>query len=223
MSIMEYKTALVTGASRGIGKAIADTLETAGANVIRWSSRDYDFNAPDILDRLDVPECDILVNNAGRQYSADALDYPLDWWEADLRSMLTVPFYLAKIAAAGMFLRGGGKIINIASIAGIQGTRRIIGYSVAKAGLIHMTKCLSNELALHNIQVNAIVPGYIRTDMLEPLLSDKQHAAQMIGRIPAGCWGKPEEVAQAALFLASPASDYITGTVIPVDGGWLAR
>ena len=216
------KTAIVTGGSRGIGKAIVEALREAGAKVDDWSTAYIDLT--DKWQRWQhAPTCDILVNNAGAQAFAHVLDYSVKQWEKDIELLLTAPFDLATWAAKWMRDHGGGKIINIASIAGINGTRNTIGYSVAKAGLIHMTKCLSNELAPFNIQVNAVAPGYIKTDMLKPLLDDEKHSRQMLGRIPSGRYGEPEDVAKAVLFLASPLSDYITGVCLPVDGGWLAR
>lgn len=216
------KHAIVTGGSRGIGKAIAEVLREAGATVEALSSEGMDLS-----DRWQrgtfAPVCDILVNNAGAQAFAPALDYSLLQWDRDIELMLTSPFDLAKWAAKWMKDHGGGKIINIASIAGINGTRNTVGYSVAKAGLIHLTRCLSNEFAPFNIQVNAVAPGYIVTDMLKPLVDDEEHSRVMLGRIPAGRYGEPDEVAKAVLFLASPLSDYITGVCLPVDGGWLAR
>ncbi len=217
------KMALVTGGTRGIGKAIVEALEGAGAVVHAWSSRNCDLS--NHSDRIwkSLPLCDILVNNAGAQAFAPALEYTLNQWAHDLELMLIAAFDLSQFMARYMTRIGGGKIINIASIAGINGTRNTIGYSVAKAGLIHMTKCLSNELAPFNIQVNAVAPGYIETDMLKPLMEDEAHSREMLGRIPAGRYGKPEDVANAVLFLASPLADYITGVCLPVDGGWLAR
>ena len=130
---------------------------------------------------------------------------------------------LSRKASAYMRARNFGRIINMTSIAGIQGTRFCIGYSMCKAALIEMTKCLSNEWAPYGITVNAIAPGYIKTDMLGGLLSDPIHAEAVRGRIPTGNFGLPDDVAAAALFLARPEARYITGTVLPVDGGWLAR
>lgn len=217
------KTALVTGGTRGIGKAIAEALREAGADVTAWGRVDCDLSNPFVRDETPVPICDILVNNAGAQAFMPALSYTWQQLTQDFELILAAALELSQRAGAWMIAHGGGKIINIASIAGMNGTRNTIGYSVAKAGLIHLTKCLSNELAPHNIQVNAIAPGYIATDMLRPLIEDVGHSEAILGRIPARRYGLPEEVAQAVLFLASPMSDYITGVCLPVDGGWLAR
>jgi 2-deoxy-D-gluconate 3-dehydrogenase len=214
------KTVIVTGGSRGIGRAIVTAFETAGA-VVRDVSRASGKDLRNRATRASVDTtCDILVNCAGAMYSAAALDYPLAEWDAMLELNLTAAFDLSRRAAKTM--KPGGRIVNISSIAGIQGTRGIIGYSVAKAGMIEMTKCLSNELAPRGITVNAIAPGYIDTDMLT-LRDDKLHAATVLGRIPAGRWGAPGDVAAAVLFLCSDEASYITGITLPVDGGWLAR
>ena len=214
--------AVVTGGSRGIGQSIVIALHDAGYEV-RQVSRTYGVDLSSRSNRRHLfDKVDVLVNCAGAQSFYPAIDYPVNVWDDDLELNLTATFDLCQQAALYMIPMGHGKIINISSIAGIQGTRNCIGYSVAKAGLIEMTKCLSNEWAPYNIQVNAVAPGYIETDMLKPLLDDKEHAEVIRGRIPAGRFGKPEDVAELVMFLATKGS-YITGTTLIVDGGWSAR
>jgi len=240
---MSDKVVLITGGRRGIGLACALAFVREGYKVaVVAKSHDSGELPKEIFyfsgDLTDWRRCgdwavrkvvkkfgriDILVNNAGMQQFSPALDYKHWRFEKDVALMQFAPLDLAAEAAKVMIKQGGGKIINIASIGGIQGTRNCIGYSMCKAALIEMTKCLSNEMAPKNIQVNAVAPGYIVTDMLKPLLDDKGHAYDIHSRIPAGQWGLPKDVAEAVLFLASDASDYITGTTLIVDGGWSAR
>ena len=215
------KIAVVSGSSGGIGKAIANALKNDGVDVINYSrGNGYDFTLRSSRQAV-LGHIDILVNNAGAQVYAPFLEYPLEDWDNDLSLMLTAPFELSQRAGRYMVEQGHGKIINIASMAGIKGTRGIIGYSVAKAGLIHLTKCMSNELAPHNVQVNCIAPGFIETDMLKGAFRDEKHKEEIKGLIPAGKFGTPEDVAKAVSFLVK--SDYITGVCLPVDGGWLGR
>jgi 2-deoxy-D-gluconate 3-dehydrogenase len=216
--------AVVTGGSGGIGSAIVIALHDAGYEV-QQVSRTYGYDLSSRVSRkyIQIDEVDVLVNCAAAQSFDAAADYNLAQWDEDMELNLTAAFDLCQQAARIMIPRGGGKIINIASIAGIQGTRFCIGYSVSKSGLIEMTKCLSNEWAPYNIQVNAIAPGFINAPMLKPLLDDKEHAEVIRGRIPAGRFGKPADVAGAVMFLASKAADYITGITLIVDGGFSAR
>lgn len=217
------KTALATGASRGIGLAVAEALRAAGARVIDVSRA----HGVDLLDRDQraalAQDVDILVNCAGMQSAHAALDYPLDVWDRELELNLTATLDLCQRLAPAMIARGWGRIVNFASIAGIQGTRGIIGYSVAKAGVIELTKCLSNEWSPSGVTVNCIAPGYIETDMLKPLTGNAAAAATARGRIPVGRFGAPDEVAASVLFLCSDEARYITGVTLPVDGGWMAR
>lgn len=217
------KAALVTGASRGIGLAVAEALRAAGARVIDVSRA----HGVDLLDRDQraalAQDVDILVNCAGMQSADAALDYPLDVWDRELELNLTATLDLCQRLAPAMIARGWGRIVNFASIAGIQGTRGIIGYSVAKAGVIELTKCLSNEWSPSGVTVNCIAPGYIETDMLKPLTGDAVASANARGRIPVGRFGAPDEVAASVLFLCSDEARYITGVTLPVDGGWMAR
>lgn len=220
---LSNRTALVTGASRGIGASVAATLRSAGARVV-CVSRSHGFDLQNAESRAKISaDVDILVNCAGVQFSHAALDYPLDMWNREIEVNLTATFDLSQRAANHMIGRRWGRIVNFSSIAGIQGTRGIVGYSVAKAGVIELTKCLSNEWSPFGVTVNCLAPGYIETEMLKPLTDNEAAAANARGRIPAGRFGTPDEVAAAALFLCSDAARYITGVTLPVDGGWLAR
>lgn len=223
---------LLTGGSRGIGAAIVTALREAGhvVTVVSRTSPESDHwisvDLSKSYERFHLIEqavnlmggLDVLINNAGAQHHAPAIEYERSQWHGQIELMLTAPFDLSQQAAKYMLKHGGGRIINIASVAGIQGTRGIVAYSVAKAGLIEMTKCLSNEWQ-PLITVNAIAPGFIETDMQT---LDADHKAAMLGRLPAGRFGTVEEVARTTLWLATDAP-YITGTTILVDGGWLAR
>jgi 2-deoxy-D-gluconate 3-dehydrogenase len=246
---LDGKTALVTGAAGGLGAAIALALAEAGAAVachgnrrpaeetaqqIRQSggqtqSFSADLSLPDGPDRLfaDVSAAmgapHILVNNAGTIHRAAAEDHDLDAWNQVLQVNLTSAFRLAQLAGRSMLERRHGKIINIASMMSFQGGIRIAAYVASKGGIAQVTKALANEWAARNVQVNAIAPGYFQTENTRVLQQDETRNRQILDRIPAGRWGAPHDLAGAALFLASPASDYVTGTVLVVDGGWLAR
>ncbi|MGC2582564.1 MAG: SDR family oxidoreductase, partial [Acidobacteriaceae bacterium] len=184
---------------------------------------------PDGPDRLftDVSAAmgapDILVNNAGTIHRSAAEDHDLDAWDRVLQVNLTSAFRLAQLAGREMLPRGQGKIINIASMMSFQGGIRIAAYVASKGGIAQVTKALANEWASRNVQVNAIAPGYFQTENTRALQDDETRNRQILERIPAGRWGEPQDLAGAAVFLASPASDYVTGTVLVVDGGWLAR
>jgi 2-dehydro-3-deoxy-D-gluconate 5-dehydrogenase len=215
------KLAVITGGSRGIGKAIFDRLGATGYDVLDLS-RTAGRSVRTSINLLEAQNADILVNNAAIQYNAPALEYREDKWDDSLEFNLTIPFMLCQIAAPHMMAEHWGRIVNIASVYGIHGSRNIIGYSVAKAGLIEMTKCLSNEWAPYGITVNAVAPSYIDTEMLT-LKNEPGHLKQVIGRIPVGRIGTPEEVAAAVMFLVSEEASYVTGSTILVDGGWMAR
>ena len=165
----------------------------------------------------------ILVNNAGTIHRAAAEDHDLEAWNRVLQVNLTSAFHLAQLAGRAMIRRRQGKIINIASMMSFQGGVRIAAYVASKGGIAQVTKALANEWAPHNVQVNAIAPGYFRTENTRALQEDEARNRQILERIPAGRWGAPQDLAGATVFLASPASDYVTGTVLVVDGGWLAR
>jgi 2-deoxy-D-gluconate 3-dehydrogenase len=242
-------TAVVTGASRGIGFAMAEALAAAGADIIGVSAsmpasgsaietavtahgRSFTGIAADFSDRAAVEDLakrlseahvDILVNNAGTIERAPAVDHPLDAWDRVLEVNLSSQFVLTQAIARGMLARGRGKIIFTASLLSFQGGINVPGYAAAKSGIAGLTHALSNEWAAQGVTVNAIAPGYIATDNTQALQDDPDRSAAILGRIPAGRWGEPSDLAGATVFLASPASDYVSGIVLPVDGGWLGR
>jgi 2-dehydro-3-deoxy-D-gluconate 5-dehydrogenase len=229
------KTALVTGARRGIGNAAAHALADAGAQVIgaSQSARDDDEfpSFPcDFADRQAVyalvdrlPSIDILVLNAGTIERQPAAAHGDDIWDRVLEVNLTAPFVLARELGRRMVERGSGKIVFVASLLSFQGGVTVPGYASSKGGIAQLTKALANEWAAKGVNVNAIAPGYIETDNTAALRGDETRFRQILERIPAGRWGTPQDLAGAFVFLASPASDYVHGAVLPVDGGWLAR
>jgi 2-dehydro-3-deoxy-D-gluconate 5-dehydrogenase len=242
------KAALVTGANTGIGQAIAIGLARAGADVaiagrsdapetlaaIAASGRKAvsigaDLASVEPLQRVvdeavaGLGRIDILVNNAGIIRRADLLDFSEADWDAVIDTNLKSLFFLSQAAARHMSPRGSGKIINIASLLSFQGGIRVPSYAAAKSGVGGVTKAMANELAPMGIQVNAIAPGYIATNNTVALQADDTRNRQIMERVPAGRWGRPEDIAGAAVFLASPAADYVTGHILAVDGGWLAR
>jgi 2-deoxy-D-gluconate 3-dehydrogenase len=246
---LDGKVALVTGSASGLGAAIALALAEAGASVAcHGNRRPADDTSERIralgpesrsfaadLSELDGAEIlfeavqsamgapDILVNNAGTIYRAPAEDYDFQAWTTVMQVNLNSAFRLSQLAGRNMLKRRQGKIINIASLLSFQGGIRVPAYAASKGGLAQLTKALANEWAAHNVQVNAIAPGYFRTDNTQALQKDEVRNRQILERIPAGRWGEPEDIAGAAVFLASPASDYVTGEVLVVDGGWMAR
>lgn len=225
---LSEKTALVTGASRGIGAAMADALEAAGATVVRASSKDCDFSdraaVLDFVQRVKAEHrIDILVNNAGTILRKPAAEHPDEWWDTVIDVNLRAPFLLAREFGRDMIERGYGKIVFTASLLSFQGGINVPGYAASKGGVAQLTKALANEWAGKGVNVNAIAPGYIATDNTAALRADPERSRQILERIPAGRWGEPSDIAGACVFLCSPASDYINGVVLPVDGGWLAR
>jgi 2-deoxy-D-gluconate 3-dehydrogenase len=247
---LEGKRALVTGASRGLGRAIALALADAGADIVCVSTQESGTNETaaaitakgrqawqlgadlslrtDVLRLADDAErragpIDILVNNAGTIRRRHALDVPADDWDLVLRTNLDSAFFLCQKLARPMVERRAGKIIMIASLLSFSGGIGVPAYTASKHAIAGLTRALANEWAPYGVQVNAIAPGYFRTDNTAPLRDDARRYAEITTRIPAGRWGEPEEVAGAAIFLASPASDYVNGHLLVVDGGWMAR
>jgi len=245
------KTALVTGCRRGIGKAMAEALAEAGADIIGVSAsqetsgsevekavtalgrsfRGYavDFaHRPavyDFLKRLteEAPPIDILVNNAGTILRKPAAEHPDEYWDTVVETNLTAQFVLAREIGRGMVERGRGKIIFTASLLTFQGGLNVPSYAASKGAIGQLTKALSNEWASKGVNVNAIAPGYIATDNTAPLRADATRSRQILDRIPAGRWGVPEDLKGPVVFLASPASDYLHGEILVVDGGWMGR
>lgn len=244
---LDQKVALITGAATGIGASIAETLAQAGATVaVHGNRRPATETAEAIGEKAaafqadlsttagaeslftEVKErfgrIDILINNAGTILRHNAVDYPLEDWQTVLQVNLTSVFQLSQLAGRDMITRNApGKIVNIASLLSFQGGIRVPAYAASKGGVAQLTKALANEWAVKNIQVNAIAPGYISTTNTEPLQADETRNRQILERIPAGRWGQPLDIAGAALYLSSAASDYVTGTVLTVDGGWMGR
>ncbi|PYQ26479.1 MAG: 2-deoxy-D-gluconate 3-dehydrogenase [Acidobacteria bacterium] len=223
---LDGHSALVTGASRGLGAAMADALEQAGANVFRASSSIADLSdrtsVASLLDR--AGDADILVNNAGIIRRADLVDYSDEDFDDVIEVNLRSVFALSRDFARRLVEeKRSGKIINIASMLSFQGGIRVVAYTAAKSAILGLTRALANELAPHGINVNAIAPGYMATDNTQALRDDPVRSRDILARIPAGRWGTPADLMGAVVFLASPASSYMHGSVIAVDGGWLAR
>lgn len=246
---LDGELALVTGAASGLGAAIAEALAEAGARVAcHGNRRPADTTAQRLRERGFVAESfsadlatvggaarlysevvskmgepGVLVNNAGMIFREQAEDYPLAEWAVVLQVNLTSIFQLCQLVGKSMLERQKGKIINIASLLSFQGGVRVPAYAASKGGVSQLTKALANEWANRNVQVNAIAPGYFKTTNTENLQKDETRSRQILERIPAARWGEPEDLAGAAVFLASPASNYINGEVLVVDGGWMAR
>lgn len=247
---LDGKTALVTGASAGLGAAISVALAEAGADVAcHGNTRSPDATCEEIrklgrvahsltgdLSLRETPRAifestleafgrvDILVNNAGTIARAPAVEFSDEDWALVLEVNLSSVFRLSQLAGRHMIEREAhGKIINIASLLSFQGGVTVPAYAAAKGGVAQLTKALANEWASKRINVNAIAPGYMRTDNTRALQADETRNRQILERIPAGRWGEPRDLAGAAIFLASDASDYIHGHVLVVDGGWMGR
>jgi len=246
---LEGKTALVTGAATGLGAAIAIAIAEAGAAVAcHGNRRPADATAEKIratgkrsqsfaadLSHAEGPEKlfravteamgapDSLVNNAGMIYRNSAEAYESDAWATVLQVNLTSVFLLSQLAGTEMLKCRRGKIINIASLLSFQGGIRVPAYAASKGGVAQLTKALANEWAGRGVQVNAIAPGYFRTENTSALQKDETRNRQILERIPAQRWGEPEDLTGAAVFLSSSASDYVNGEILVVDGGWMAR
>lgn|SRR5574341_1123770 len=247
---LEGKTALVTGASRGLGQAMALGLAEAGADIAgldltecsetceqvqalgrRYLSIVCDLRAASVNDLADAVATvvsnfgtlDILLNNAGIIRRAPIFEFGEEAWDDVLQINLKAVFFLSQAAARHMAAHGGGKIINIASMLSFQGGILVPSYTAAKSGVAGVTKALANELAPKGVNVNAIAPGYMATDNTAPLRADPSRSQAILERIPAGRWGDPADLKGTIVFLASAASDYLHGAVVPVDGGWLCR
>lgn len=242
---LDSQLALVTGASKGLGAAMAIALAEAGADVALVARGDLGETASaieavgrrairvhaDLSDRdaashiiERVPNATILVNNAGIIRRANVLDYSDEEWDAVLDVNLRSVFTLSRAFAQSVVTRNvPGRIINIASMLSFQGGIRVVAYTAAKSGILGLTRALSNELAPMNINVNAIAPGYMATDNTRALRDDPTRNRDILARIPAGRWGTPNDLAGAVVFLASPASAYVHATTLTVDGGWMSR
>ena len=242
------RVAAVTGANTGLGRAIAEALAGAGADLalvgrsdpaetlaaIRALGRRATWVEADLGARPDYSAIvrkisgelgglHVLVNNAGIIRRANAIDFTEADWDAVLDVNLKSVFFLSQAAARHMIANGGGKIINIASMLSFQGGIRVPSYTASKSGIAGLTRLLANEWASQGINVNAIAPGYFATNNTAALQADAKRNAEILGRIPAGRWGNPRDLGGASVFLASNASDYVQGIILPVDGGWLAR
>jgi 2-dehydro-3-deoxy-D-gluconate 5-dehydrogenase len=248
---LDGSTALVTGCRRGIGRGIAVALAEAGADLVgvsrslepsgsdierevlrrgrKFKGYMCDFANRQALDAFikqvlaEVPRIDVLVNCAGAILRKPAAEHPDDYWDAMIEINLNSQFILSREIGRKMLEKRAGKIIFIASLLTFQGGITVPGYSASKGGIGQLTKALANEWAAKGVQVNAIAPGYISTDNTVALRADPERNAAILARIPAGRWGEPEDLQGAAVFLASHASDYVNGTIITVDGGWMAR
>ncbi|MBW8640545.1 2-dehydro-3-deoxy-D-gluconate 5-dehydrogenase KduD [Hoeflea sp. WL0058] len=243
---LDGKVAIVTGANTGIGQAIAVALAASGANVAAVGRSSMDETAAMIGDgamieiRADLSTTaehgriveetvawsggvDILVNNAGVIRRRDAIDFTEDDWDTVIDTNLKSAFFLSQAVARRMIPSGGGKIVNIASLLSFQGGIRIASYTASKSGLAGLTRLLACEWAGKGVNVNAIAPGYVVTNNTQALRDDPDRSQAILDRIPAGRWATPDDIAGAAVFLSSRAADYVHGSVLPVDGGWLAR
>ena len=248
---LDGKTALVTGARRGIGKAMALALAEAGSDIVATSAtlepsgsevqravealgRRFWGWPCDLASRPAVyafietvkrqcPPINILINNGGTILRKAAAEHSDEYWDRVIEIDLNAQFVLAREFGRDMLARGAGKIVFTASLLSFQGGITVPGYAAAKGGVAQLAKALANEWAGSNVQVNAIAPGYIATDVTTPLQEDPVRNPAILARIPAGRWGTPRDLVGAVVFLASAASDYVSGTVVTVDGGWMGR
>nr|WP_275980162.1 glucose 1-dehydrogenase [Halalkalibacter alkaliphilus] len=246
---IESKVALVTGGNRGVGKAIALAFADAGVNVIIVSrsgnagevvkevtdrgvkcvSIQHDIGDINRVDELvdkaysTFGKVDILVNNAGVQRRSPSVEFSEEDWDFVHQVNTKAVFFLCQAFGKKMLEVNEGKIINLASLLSFQGGFTVPAYAASKGAVAQLTKSLSNEWASQGVNVNAVAPGYIATDMNEALINDEKRSKEILGRIPAGRWGKPEDIAGAVVFLATPAANYIHGEILVVDGGWMGR
>jgi 2-dehydro-3-deoxy-D-gluconate 5-dehydrogenase len=247
---LDGKVALVTGSSRGLGQGAALALAEAGADVavldrsgapdtaekvkalgrrvhaieqdlVAATPQELDDSIQTVVDALG--RIDILVNNAGIIRRAPLLEHAASDWNDVLAINLDAVFHLSQAAARRYVAQGGGKIINVASMLSFQGGILVPGYTASKHAVAGLTKSFANELAVHGVNVNAIAPGYMATDNTQQIRADEAREKSIVDRIPAGRWGTPADLQGPIVFLASPASDYMNGAIIPVDGGWLVR
>ena len=247
---LDGKVALLTGASRGLGQGAALALAEAGADVavldrsgapetaekvkalgrrvhaieqdlVAATPQEMDDSIQAVVDALG--RIDVLVNNAGIIRRAPLLEHRAADWNDVLAINLDAVFHLSQAATRRYVAQGGGKIINVASMLSFQGGILVPGYTASKHAVAGLTKSFANELAARGVNVNAIAPGYMATDNTQQLRADEERSTSILGRIPAGRWGTPADLQGAFVFLASPASDYVNGALIPVDGGWLVR
>ena len=246
---LEGKKAIITGGSRGLGKGMAKGLSKLGVEIVIMGTTRNVLSTAEELDSPEARVCgvisdfrdktsvansfhqaieilgdiDILVNNAGTQIRHPSEDYPLGDWETVLAVNLTSAFIMSQLAGKIMLNKGCGKIINIASLLSFSGGYLVPAYAAGKGGIAQLTKALSNEWAVRGINVNAIAPGYMETENTADLREDPIRSRQILERIPAGRWGTAEDVIGALVYLSSKASDYVNGTIIVVDGGWMGR
>ena len=248
---LSQKIALVTGCKRGIGKAMAIAIAEAGAEVIgvsaslelkgsevgeaihqlggKFTPYQCDFNDREALYafikklKAEPPQIDILVNNAGTIKRSPAIDHEDALWDEVIEVNQTAPFILSRELGKEMVKRNDGKIVFTASLLSFQGGITVPSYTASKGAIAQMTKAFSNEWAAKGVNVNAIAPGYITTDNTKALQEDPKRSVNILARIPANRWGKPEDFAGPIVFLCSAASDYMHGSVMTVDGGWMAR
>ena len=246
---LEGKVALITGCNTGLGQGMAVGLAQAGCDIVgvnhagaddtparveATGRRFININA-DLMDSSSIPQVvaqavaafgriDILVNNAGIIRRQDAIEFSEQNWDDVMNINSKTVFFLSQAVARQFISQGnGGKIINIASMLSFQGGIRVPSYTASKSAVMGLTRLMANEWAAHNINVNAIAPGYMATNNTEQLRNDEERSQEILGRIPAGRWGKPDDMMGPVVFLASAASDYVNGYTLAVDGGWLAR
>lgn len=248
---LDGKTALVTGCRRGIGRGLAEGLAEAGADIVGVSAsmessgseiegavtslgRGFTGYSADLNDRdavhdlirkvrSDFPVIDILVNNAGLTLRAHAAEHSDEYWDTVLNVNLNAPFILSREIGRDMIARGKGKIVFTASVLSFQGGITVPSYAASKGAIAQLVMALSNEWASKGVNVNAIAPGYIATDLTSALQTDPERSRSISERIPSGRWGAPQDLKGAAVYLCSDASNYVNGAVLAVDGGWLGR